>query len=413
MQDRSDNSLHPDKLLYSPQKALDETVALGAVPRRLFRVLYPVRVIEVHGRQRVSTDMEEIQWFIERAIHQADLNTVDDLEFFLGLDAKYIRVMISFLETIGHVTTTGGKLKLLPLGEESVAHRVSYQERETQFKLYFDAFGNRPLRQEHYRVKFYETPPDNPGYLIFPHLFRKWDPEALTRLNHQKDRSRYGLLDEVRSISPATEDRILYMPVYIVERAVDVDEISDLPDYLVFNTLPGYRDVELEQSINQDPIVWDWLGSVGANLEEVLAKRLGGFGLKDGQYRVQEDPIWGVEAYIEPSAISTENGMSARNAADQKITLKQIGRYLMAGDWCVLLTCEDRSIRLAAGVQDCLEKLEYSHSDPSAEDINKTIAVINRRLNLDPGITISTLMDEANHRGMYRTISRLETKFQV
>lgn len=408
MQYKSDNSLPPDKLLYSHQKALDETVALGAIPRRLFRVLYPIRVMNIHGRQRVSTDMEEIQWFIERAIHQANLTTVEDLEFFLGLDARYIWSMISFLEKIGHLITTGGKLKLSSLGEESVAHRISYQERETQFKLYFDAFGNRPLRQEHYRMRFYETPPENPGYWIFPPWFRRWDPESLTRLSQRNDRSRYGLLDEIKSISPAVEDRILYMPVYIVERAVEMDEKSDLPDYLVFNTLPGYRDIELEQSINQDPVVWDWLGVTGADLQDVLVKRLNGFGLTPEQYRIKEDPTWGVEVFLDPSTISGEDGMYSRNAASQKITFKHIGRYLLAADWCVLLTSEDHAVRFEAGIQDCLEKLEHSHSDPSMDDINRSIALINRRLTLDPGITINTLVDEANRRGMNRAINRLE-----
>jgi hypothetical protein len=404
MQARSDNFLPLDKILYSHQKALDETVTRGAIPRRLFRVLYPVRAMNVQGRQRIATDMEEIQWFMERAIHQADLTSAEDLEFFFGLDEKTIRAMLSFLEKIGHVQiASGGRLALTRLGEESVAQRISYQERDTEFKLYFDAFGNRPLRREHFRAKLYDSPPMTPGFWIFPPLFRNWDAEALTRLSQDKERNRYGLWDEVSSISAAVEDQILYLPVYIVERKVRVGETAELPVYLAFTTLPGYRDDELEQTINQDPLLVDWLESNSENLQTALDRRLEGFGLQPEHYRVEEDPTWGTKVFLDPAALTKAEGMS-----DQRITIAQIGRYMLAADWCFLLICEDPAVRQEAAIQDCLELLEYSHSDPSREEIDCSIALNNRRLDLQPGLTLPLLLAEAGQRGKNRAIERLE-----
>ena len=408
MHAKSDSSSPPDKLLYSYQKALDETVKHGASPRRLFRVLYPIRALVVQGRQRVSTDMEEIQWFIERAIQQADLTAPEELELFFGLDNKAIRAMLSFLEKIGHLVRVSGRLKLTKLGEESVAHHVSFQERDTQFKLYFDAFGNRPLRQEHYRIRFYENLPEQPGYWIFPPWFRQWDADSLTELIRRKDRSHYGVMDEISSISPTTEESILYMPVHVVERQVDVEETADLPVYLVFNTLPGYRDTELELSINQDLIILDWLRSTSADLLDALGKRLDMFGLGSKDYRIEQDPVWGIKVFIDPAVISRQDGKSFSGGANQRITINHIGRYLLASEWCVLLTCDDYTIRQEAGVQDCLEMLEFSYSDPSLDDVRRSISMVNRRLNLPTDISVNMLFEEANRRKMDRAASRLE-----
>jgi len=352
--------------------------------------------------------MEEIQWFIERAIQQADLTTPEELEFFFGLDNKAIRAMLSFLEKVGHVVRVSGRLKLTNLGEESVAHHVSFQERDTQFKLYFDAFGNRPLRQEHYRIRFYEILPEHPGYWIFPPWFRQWDVDSLSELINRKDRSHYGVMDEISSVSPTTEESILYMPVYIVERQVDVEETTELPVYLVFNTLPGYRDTELELSINQDLIISDWLRSTSADLLNALGKRLDMFGLGSKDYFIEQDPVWGVKVFIDPAVISRQVGKSFSGGANQRLTINHIGQYLLASEWCVLLTCDDYTIRQEAGIQDCLEMLEFSYSDPSKNDIDRTISVVNRRLNLHTNISIKILFDEANRRGMNRAVNRLE-----
>jgi hypothetical protein len=204
------------------------------------------------------------------------------------------------------------------------------------------------------------------------------------------------------------EEGFLYMPVYIVERRMDAEETPELPSYLVFNTLPGYRDDELELSINQDLVLLDWLRTTSADFQVALDKRLDGFGLGREDYRIKPDPVWGTKVFVDSAAVSPSEGRLSRDDSDQRITINHIGRYMLAADWCFLVTCEDLTIRREAAIQDCLEMLEYSHSDPSLEEVDRSMAMTNQRLDLHPGITLPMMLAEAGQRGKNRAVDRLE-----
>lgn len=406
MQTNLETSSPPERYLYSYQKALDETLGLGTLPRRLFRVLYPIRIIEVHGKQRIATDMEEIQRYIERAIHEAGLTTSEELQAFLGLDAQFVDKFLLFLTQIGHLTTMDNKLALTLLGLDSLEAGVCYQEYETNFMLYFDALGNQPLSQEHFRVKVYESISDNMGFWIFPPIFHSWDPNSIAKLQKQSDKSRYGLLDEVVTVISSREDKIVYMPVYIVERAIDVPLGSNLPLYLVFNTVKGYRDFELEQALNGDSISINWLKNAGEPLGVALNSKLDTIGIKIKNSQLRQNPLVGIELVLNTEDISHGNSSSSVEL-EKNITVQRIGKYLLASEWCVWLTCDDPGIRLEAGIQNCLEWLEYSFSKPEVKAISQFIEIVNKRLVTNPAITISRLREEAKKRDMYRAKERL------
>jgi hypothetical protein len=261
MQDNSKNIFQAEKLLYSYQKALDEFLALGLIPQRLFRILYPIRIVDIFGRQRFSTNMEESQWFVERGIYEANLISTNDLTEYLGLDKDFVNKMLIFLRQINHLVDSDGKLSLTELGIRSVQEQICYQEQDTNFKLYFDAFGNYPLLQEHIRIKLFDEIPENPSFHPPLPIFPEWDIKALSDLHARVDRYRYGLMDEVGTITHSQEDKIAYMPAYVIERKSDLGDSTNLnlPTYFVFSSVPGYRDIVLEKPVNESPQVLNWL----------------------------------------------------------------------------------------------------------------------------------------------------------
>lgn len=398
-----------ERYLYSYQKALDETLSLGALPRRLFKVFYPIRVIDVYGRQRIPTDMEEIQRYIERAIHDAGLSTSEELQAFLGLDGQFVNKFLLFLSQIGHLANTNNKLSLTLLGLDSLEADISYQEYETSFMLYFDAFGNQPLSQEHFRVKVQEEIGESKGYWIFPPIFHNWDPTAMTRLQQRSDRSRFGLLDEVVTIMSSREDRIVYMPVYIVERVIDVPADSTLPIYLVFSTVKGYRDFELEKALNGDAIALNWLKNSGEPRGMAIKSRFDSFGIKIGDSQVHLNLSVGTELVLRSEDISHNGNFITTPVSEKEITIQMIGKYLLASEWCIWLTCEDKDIRWEASIQNCLQWLEHSYSEPTPGEIDRFISTVNNRLALDPEITAVLLLREAGRRGASRAMDRLSS----
>jgi hypothetical protein len=103
-----DSSPQTERLLYSPHKALDAVLALGAIPKRLFRIFYPLWRVRVEGRQRLATDFEELEWYMERGIRgRVDLG--GDLAHFFGLEARFVERLVNFLRAIGHIVEGTGR----------------------------------------------------------------------------------------------------------------------------------------------------------------------------------------------------------------------------------------------------------------------------------------------------------------
>ena len=398
------------KILYSFQKALDETLSLGAVPYRIFNVLYPIRVINVHGTQRSYTDMEEIQAFIERGIAESGLNTLGKLEDFFGLDADFVNKMIAFLKNIGHVTVDRNGLALTLLGIDSVREGVSYREYETDFKLYFDAIGNLPLSQAHFRVKVFD--PDDSfqsqGFLPISPVFSKWDPLALKELERRKDRSRFGIMDEVKSISEHRQDPFVYMPVYVVERFVSTPDMSALPVYLVFGTMKGYRDIEIETAINRNFQALEWVKDK-SSADDAITKRLISQEISPGRWTRRENSEFGIEIVVRAEDLELGQVGETGSRPRKKLTIDKIGRYMLAADWCFWLTCDIDAIRFGAGVQNCLEWLQNVSFSPSKDAIQQFISTVNKRLSLSTAITAQFLLEDARKRKMSTAIERLET----
>ncbi len=410
MQGNSKNFLQVDKLLYSHQKALNELIALGLIPQRLFRILYPVRIVDVFGKQRFSSNIEESQWFVERGIHEAKLSSIDDLAEYLGLDHQFIKKMLAFLKQINHLEIDNGKLSLTELGIRSVQEQICYQEQETNFRLFFDAFGNYPLLQEHMRIKHLDEIPENiPFHPPLP-IFPEWDSKSLSDLHHRSDRYRYGLMDEVSQIGHSQVDKIIYMPVYIIERKVRRTDTAGVPNYLAFSSIPGYRDFELERIVNEVPEVLNWLSLLKRESpEEAIRKRMQGLNIEKGSFEIVLESVLGIEVIVNGNAISTAKKNTNLDQSN-RLTINSIGKYLLATDWCIWVTSNDESIRRRAAVQQTLEWLHNSVAPPQRGDIEKFIIEINNRLSVKSPITRNELMTEAIKEGLFTAIDRLEAE---
>jgi hypothetical protein len=392
-----------ERLLYSPQKALDMALELGAAPQRLFRVLYPIWRVQVEGRQRTSQDFEELEWFIERGIQEATLNSVPTLAHFFGLEERFVNKVTNFLQGIGHLKNEQGQLALTELGRASVQQRVRLQEQKTGAALYFEGVGSRPLKREHYSIPLYPEPSKDRTFQTFYLFSHRWRKEALQELKSRVDREAYNLPDEVTEIR-ALDQELVYLPLYIIQRRPGPPE--NLPLFLAFSRIPGMRDEVLEQALNHEPLIQVPLRQANQDdLEDAVKQALNQRGLAQEQWYLQTKGAWGPQVMIAAEVLRRGRG---KNGETQRgLALGEIGKYLLARDWCVWLTCDDPEVRQQAALEQLLEWLQHVTATPTAEALHQRLAVIPKRLKIKP-IPVATLLKAATQRGLGRALERLD-----
>jgi hypothetical protein len=401
----SGTDLESSHLLYNPHRALDTVVGMGAVPRRLFRVFYPLWRVQVEGLQRIATDFEELEWFIERGVYEAGLRSLQELAWFFGLEERFVRKLVGFLKAIYHIRGTENHLSLTKLGEDSLKAKVRLQEQEFSTVLYFDALGSRPLTREHYSVPVYtELPDDAPFFAIYPHFFR-WDVEALERLAHRPDKDQYNVPDEIITLDDRDRD-LAYLPIYIVERRSG--EPKHVPPFLVFSRVRGRRDAVLEEAVNEEPLVRVPLcESSRYSLTEAVEAAMDRRGLQQSDWSLQLDGPWGAQVTVDAQVLRPSMYSVSDSEGIGQLTTRDVGRYLRAYDWCVWVTCEDARVRRQAAIEHLLEWFQHVTARPSAEDLLRRLDVLGQRLRIR-SISIDTLMQEAEQRHLGRALERLD-----
>jgi len=76
--------------LYSHFKALDQVQELGFIPVRLFKVLYPLWWVRVDGQQRIATEFDQLEWYMERGLMEAGFSSMAELAAFYGLELSFV-----------------------------------------------------------------------------------------------------------------------------------------------------------------------------------------------------------------------------------------------------------------------------------------------------------------------------------
>jgi hypothetical protein len=400
-----------DRLLYSPHRALDAVLDLGAIPQRLFRVFYPVWRVKVQGQQRIATDFEELEWFIERGLHEAGLTSVEGLARFFGLDARFVQKLVKFLRGIGHIEGDDAHLSLTQLGLTSMQARVRYQEQETSAELYFDGLCSRPLALEHYSVPLYEDSSKSTWFRPFYVFDRRWNEAAVQELMAHPDKGKYNLPDEVTYIAPLSREPV-YLPVYVIER--QMGEPDGLPLFLVFSRIRSMRDEVIEGVVNVDPLAVVPLREARRqNLEESVRRCLDGRGLDQDDWHLQLSGPWGPQVTVDAQVLQSAHWHAEGTEGSRGLSVRDIGGYLLvyehvlAFDWCVWLTCDDPKMRQQAAVERLLEWLQRAIAMPTSEDLNQRLMVMRERLRIKP-ISTDTLLDTAAERGLARALERLD-----
>ncbi|MCI0559793.1 MAG: hypothetical protein MN733_14985 [Nitrososphaera sp.] len=394
-----------DRLLYSYHKALDDVLNLGAIPQRLFRIFYPVWRVHVEGRQRVPQDFEELEWFIERGLHQAKLSSIEQLSQFFGLKKRFVEKLVHFLQGINHIKNDQGQLVLTELGQESVQQRVRILEQDTSAMLYFDGFGSKPLSRGHYQIPFYSNLPGASPFRAIHNFSKQWDKKELLDLLNRSDREQFGIWDEVMHLEPVRPPDLVYLPVYIVQHR---HKRQDLLPYLTYSRVRNMRDTTLEEIVNRDPLIRVPLRDANQNdlapaVEQLMSQR----GLGQNDYYLQHEGPWGPQVMVDAGAIKRLEHRQREDEENRLLTIGNIGRYLLAREWCVWITCDDAEVRQQAGIEQLLEWLQHVSATPTIDDLQQRLKVMVERLRIQP-ISVDTLTNEATQRGLGRALERLD-----
>lgn len=386
---------------YPEERALEDAAyARRVIPTRIFAILLPVWCVEVKATVTEGEPYELIDRYLERGI-TAGLDTAADLARFFALDEILVDRALRFLTAIGHVTGSGGRLTLTELGHRSVRDQVRYViTREDRRKMYFDAFGSRPLTRPYYdtrTVTFLSGEAvlarrDGPRFqmLCSTRGFRR---EALTELARHPDRDHYNLperIDEPESLG----EEYVYLPLHVI-RAVQRDRVR----HLAYTQVGSEADPDITMLCEQTPDL------VGVCESEERAARLRADQTwatewlrkrnLDGRGPVRlDDDTWRVT--LPGSSFDATGPMS----------ISKLGSFVVVGNDFFHVWCEDERVRRRA----LLERIDSYLSSRVRVDrtaTNERITQIARQLDLGT-IDVHTLHRMALKAGKLGLAAQLD-----
>jgi hypothetical protein len=251
---------------YPEERALEDAAyRLGVIPTRIFALLLPVWCVEIEATVTDGEPYELIDRYLGRAIAEGGLRTTADLARFLALDEVLVDRALRFLAAIGHITVTQGRIALTDLGRLSVQEKIRYViTRKDRRKLYFDAFGSRPLTRPYYdsrTVTFLsgaalrEATERNSGPRFGPltstYGFRSG---ALTELVERTDRDHYNMPEGIDNPKQLGSPECVHLPTYVI-RAIERNSGEAYVHYLAYTQAADEADVDIGDLIQQTPEV--------------------------------------------------------------------------------------------------------------------------------------------------------------
>ena len=401
MQENLNNNFqnpNSDRVLYSYHRALDEALNLGGIPLRLFQIYYPIWQVEIEGRQRVARNYEEIEHFIERGIHEIGLHSVQELSSFFGLETTYIYKLIQFLDSIGHIEIRQGKIYLTPLGIDSVREETFFEEHDTSAILYFDGIESKLLSRAHYKIPFYNTPPDIPYFYCLSNFFSAWQENDLNQKCESPEKKQFGIPDDITYLNYGDQEQA-YLPIYIVHCLVNDD--SQLPSYLVFSKIRDRRDEIIEEVVNRNGYILKTalLERSQKDKHTAIKRRMESFGLNSSQWELIEDSAYGTLVIVSANIFDSQNY--------SRLTKGDIGQYILAQEWCFWLTTDSPDIRHEAVILQILNWLQYARDMPSKDKYISRIQLLCNRLDTSY-IEQHTLIEQAKKLGYSTALERLD-----
>lgn len=392
---------------YPEERALENAAyTQGVVPTLIFAILLPIWCVEVKATVTEGEPYELIDRYLERGIADAGLDTAAELARFFTLNGTLVDRALRFLIAIDHVTESGGRLTLTELGHRSVRDQVRYVvTREDRRKMYFDAFGSRPLTRPYYESRTVTllsgdalqtalNRSDGPRFQILCSM-RGFRQEALTELARNPNRDHFNLPERIDEPNILGAPECVYLPLYLI-RAVERD---NRVRYLAYTQVGSEFDHDVTLLCEQTPEIV----GVCENEEQAARSRadqtwatewlrkrnLDGRGLvrlADGTLRVT----------LPGSSFDTTGPLS----------ISKLGSFVVLGNDFFQVWCEDERVRRRA----LLERIDsYRSSRVRIDQVNITerIAQIARQLDLGP-IDVPTLHRMAVKAGRRGLAAQLE-----
>lgn len=391
---------------YPEERALEDAAyARGVVPTRIFAVLLPVWCVEVKATVTEGEPYELIDRYLERGIAAAGLDTVADLARFFALDEILVDRALRFLTAIGHVTDSGGRLTLTELGHRSVHDQVRYViTREDRRKMYFDAFGSRPLTRRYYDTR---TVTFLSGEALEAVLARRDGPrfqmlcctrgfrrEALTELACHPDRDHYNLPERIDGPESLGEEYV-YLPLYIVRAVQQGGQVR----HLAYTQVGSEADPDVTTLCEQTPEVVGVCESEERAarshadqtwVTEWLRKRN-----LDGRGPVRlDDDTWRVTL---PGASFDTTG---------PLSISKLGSFVIVGNDFFHVWCEDERVRRRA-LLERIDSYLSSRVRIDRTDTDQRITQIARQLDLG-AIDVGTLHRMAVKAGKHGLAAQLD-----
>jgi hypothetical protein len=215
------------QILFPARRAVEHAAAAPAVrPLRLFPVLWPLWQVEVSAHIYDEQAYEIVDLFLVRAVHEAELTSVDQIAAFLGVHLSLVERCLAFLTRIGHLTVDNGQVRMTRLGLDAFRAGIRYEPKETRQDLLFEQLTHQPMPRAYYdgSVTILPTPEVPSGGVTdgtqFNGLYSAipFQPAAVPHLAQRPDRTEYNLPRLLRDVT-ILQHANAYLPLYLIETA--------------------------------------------------------------------------------------------------------------------------------------------------------------------------------------------------
>ncbi|GLZ43296.1 hypothetical protein [Actinokineospora sp. NBRC 105648] len=388
---------------YPEQRALEDAAFIRSVtPQRIHSLLLPIWSVTVAASVTEAQDYELIDRYLSRGIAEGGLRTTAELAEFFALEPILVDRALRALFAIGHLRHAGGVWTLTDLGLRSVRDQKRYVlTREDRRKLYFDAFGSRPLTRPYYDSNRITLLPlsametDRRFQALV--ALRPFDTRALAALATDPRRDLFNLperIDNPREVEPPEQ---VLLPLYVVRGNGTDGRVH----HLAYNQEVGEQEPYLSELVEQTPDLVALLAT-----EERDAK-VGD--VEEGARRWFRSK--GLDEY--PSA-RTSGGLvqvvlpAKHFARGGKVPINQLGSFVMCGTGFFQLWCPDLTARRRA-LTTRVDTFLGGRSRVDRSALEVLVDAVARQLDLDVVdlADVRELAREFGHRSLVIQLDKL------
>ncbi|TCO52964.1 hypothetical protein [Actinocrispum wychmicini] len=368
-------SRHP---IYPVRRALEHCLSLRDVrPSRIFATLFPLWQAEISAKVHDGQPYDVLDKFIERAITEGGVDTLDGLAGFFGLDRPLVERVLRFLTNIGHVTTDGPAYALTPLGRQSLLEGTRYVWKESRQNLLFDGFTTAPLPREHHsgRISVLHEPElpveataDRTRFQALIGDLANFRADAVQQLAGRTNRDKFNLRHELHDVTLVSVGPV-YLPVYLIE----VSMANGRTGCLAFSQVAGERDKFIESLVDDNPAILRTVAAEDApDPAAVLGRWLERQGCRADALRRQPSGIWRATL---PASEFGDDG--------ERFRLHKLGSFEVSQRCFVQLWCDDETTRRRAARQRATQWLN-THDPTTQDDLVAHLRSLSRQLEVDP-----------------------------